>query len=170
MTERLDLSPDSPYLSTLLEETERDGRMPVVGAVIIDDQGRAFVHRRAPDRRLFPNCWDIAGGHGEPGETLNAALAREIFEETGWQMHAITDLIETFDWETEYGGIVTRRREFDFLVTVDGDLAHPRLEPGKATEFRWISLAEVGALKEHAPPGYAVHRIVKRGLELYRAR
>ncbi len=170
MTERPDLSPESPYLRTLQEEAERDGRLVVVGAVIVDEQGRAFVHRRAPDRRLFPNCWDIAGGHVEPGETLFTALSREIAEETGWRLRALTALTEIFDWETEYAGVVTRRREFDFLATVDGDLAHPRLEPGKATEFRWITLAEIDILNEHAPPGYAVYRIVKHGLERYRAR
>jgi 8-oxo-dGTP diphosphatase len=170
MAERPDLSPDSAYLRALQEEAERDGRRIVVGAVIVDSDGRAFVHRRAPDRRLFPNCWDIAGGHLEPGETIHAALAREIFEETGWRLRAITGLIEMFDWETEYAGVVTRRREFDFLANVDGDLSHPRLELGKATEFRWVSLAEIEILKEHAPPGYAVHRIVKHGLARYHTR
>ncbi len=166
MAEDSDLSPDSLYLRALQEGAERDGRLVVVGAVIIDGAGRAFTHRRAPDRRLFPNCWDIAGGHVEPGETLHAALAREVFEETGWRLRAILALIDTMDWETEHAGVVTRRREFDFVVTVDGDLSHPHLEPGKATEFRWITLEEIDTLRENrCPSDDAVVRIITRGLE-----
>jgi 8-oxo-dGTP pyrophosphatase MutT (NUDIX family) len=42
----------------------------VVSAVIQDSAGRVFVQRRSNDRRLFPGCWDLVGGHVEPGEDL----------------------------------------------------------------------------------------------------
>ncbi|MDM4721803.1 hypothetical protein QTQ03_20200 [Micromonospora sp. WMMA1363] len=38
------------------------------GAPIVDDDGRLFVRRRPPGRRLYSNCWDSVGGHLEPGE------------------------------------------------------------------------------------------------------
>jgi 8-oxo-dGTP pyrophosphatase MutT (NUDIX family) len=44
------------------------------------------VHRRSWDRRTFPGCWDIVGGHVEAGEDLLTALNREVEEETGWQL------------------------------------------------------------------------------------
>jgi 8-oxo-dGTP pyrophosphatase MutT (NUDIX family) len=31
-----------------------------------------------------------------------AALDREIYEETGWSLRRILDLLEVFDWETEH--------------------------------------------------------------------
>ena len=161
-----DWSPGSPRLRALQDEAERVGREAVVGAVIVNPRGQAFVQRRAPHRRLFPGCWDIAGGHVEAGETLYAALAREIGEETGWRLRAIVDLVGVFDWETEWAGRRTERREFDFLVAVDGDLARPRLEGEKVSEFRWLALHELDVLKENrAPADLAVYRIVKAGLE-----
>ncbi|MFF9581304.1 NUDIX hydrolase [Streptomyces achromogenes] len=45
-----------------------------VGAVVLDRDGRAFAQERGPRRRLFPDCWDIVGGHVEPGESLLDAL------------------------------------------------------------------------------------------------
>ena len=52
-----------------------------VGAVVLDDAGRLLLVRRrnAPGRGL----WSVPGGRVEPGETLAAAVAREVREETG---------------------------------------------------------------------------------------
>lgn len=58
----------------------------MVGALIRDSEGRVFVHRRFWERRLLPGCWDIVGGHVEAGECLEVALARQIFEETDWEL------------------------------------------------------------------------------------
>ena len=55
-----------------------EGKFCVVGALIRNAQGRVFVQKRAPDRRLFPSCWDVVGGHVEANEGLYDALAREI--------------------------------------------------------------------------------------------
>ena len=113
------------------------------GALILDAAGRIFVQLRSPDRRLFPGTWDIVGGHLEPGETTLDALRREIQEETGWQLAAILAELEPVTYTGEDG--LTRYEE-DFLVRVDGDLARPRLEVGKHTEYRWICQSDVPAL------------------------
>ena len=63
--------------------------MLVVGAVIVNEDDRAFVHRRGYDRALFPGAWDIPGGHVEPGESPIDALRREVQEETGWLPDAL---------------------------------------------------------------------------------
>lgn len=105
-----------------------------VGALVRDGQHRVFVHRRSADRRLLPGLWDIVGGHVEPGETAEVALAREVTEETGWRLRRIEAPIT--DWEWEYGGV--RRWERDYLVEVDGDLSAPRLEAGKHDAYAWV--------------------------------
>jgi RimJ/RimL family protein N-acetyltransferase len=106
----------------------------VVGAIIRDDRNRVYVHRRTASRRLLPGTWDIVGGHVEPGETREQALAREIEEETGWRLRRIEALVREWDWVID--GVT--RNETDYLVEVDGDLSAPRLEAGKQDASDWV--------------------------------
>ncbi|USQ89619.1 NUDIX hydrolase [Streptomyces phaeoluteigriseus] len=43
---------------------------------------------RSPQRRWYPDVWDLPGGHVEPGEFPGAALARELHEELGIEVAA----------------------------------------------------------------------------------
>jgi 8-oxo-dGTP diphosphatase len=138
------------HLRALQRQAEADGRRCVVGGLVRNDAGRVFVHRRGPNRTFLPNGWDVLGGHVEAGETLLEALAREIEEESGWRLIGTPQLIYTADWETNEDGRPNRRREFDFLVEVEGDLAHPRLEWPQHTEYRWIGSDELSLLDENA--------------------
>ena len=51
----------------------------VVGAVIIQD-GRIFAAKRGPGKSMA-GFWEFPGGKIEPGESPQAALARELKEE-----------------------------------------------------------------------------------------
>src|SRR4051812_5096736 len=90
------VTPDRSSLKTCvcrygLEMTGRPLRC--AGALIMNSDGRLFVQRRSPTRSLFPNAWDIVGGHLEAGETVIEALRREITEETGWRLtHIVAEL------------------------------------------------------------------------------
>ncbi len=52
--------------------------LPGVGGVVLDDEGRVLLGRRADDGR-----WTIITGMVEPGEEPAVALQRECEEETG---------------------------------------------------------------------------------------
>ncbi len=52
----------------------------VVGAALIDGQGRVLIQRR-PDGKQHGGLWEFPGGKVEPGETPEAALVRELAEE-----------------------------------------------------------------------------------------
>ncbi len=112
----------------------------------MDDDGRIFIQRRSPQRRLFPNVWDIVGGHLEPGEEVDDALRREVAEETGWSVSHVLGLVGEYRYTGDDG---LERLETDFLVRVDGDLTRPRLEQGKHTEFRWLAEEDLALLDEH---------------------
>ncbi|MEU4677110.1 NUDIX domain-containing protein [Micromonospora sp. NPDC023737] len=116
------------------------------GALIVDDDGRLFFQRRSPHRRLFPNCWDVVGGHLESGEDVEAALRREVTEETGWTVSHLLGPVGEYRYVGDDG---LARIEYDWLVRVEGDLTRPRLEVGKHTEFRWLAEEDVALLDEH---------------------
>lgn len=89
--------------------------IPCVGAVVFDDEGRLLLIQRAnaPGRGL----WSIPGGRVEAGETDEAALVREMREETGLEV-AIGREVGILVRELESGDRYVIR---DFLATVVGD-------------------------------------------------
>jgi 8-oxo-dGTP diphosphatase len=52
----------------------------VVAALIVQSQ-RILLGKRAEARKLYPNVWDMLGGHVEPGEEPERTLVRELQEE-----------------------------------------------------------------------------------------
>lgn len=139
------------------------GETWTVGAVILDRSGAAFAQRQSPGRRLFPDCWDLVGGHVEPGESLLDALAREIAEETGWRLRRVTHHLGTSVWTGDDGAGV--RHEADYVVEVDGDLANPALEWSKNSAYAWFAPTDLARLKENRAPGeYLVHDLVAAAL------
>ncbi len=114
----------------------------------MDDDGRIFFQMRSAARKLFPNTWDIVGGHLEPGETPEEAMRREVTEETGWTVSTVLATVGEMAYTGDDG---IDRTETDFLVRVDGDLAHPRLEEGKHTGFRWLGPDELDVLDINEP-------------------
>jgi 8-oxo-dGTP diphosphatase len=50
---------------------------------LLRDGNRLLLCHRSPQRRWYPDVWDLPGGHVEPGERPGAALAREVREELG---------------------------------------------------------------------------------------
>ncbi|MER6032220.1 NUDIX domain-containing protein [Streptomyces sp. NPDC001851] len=141
-----------------------DGQLWTVGAVILDQQGRAFAQKRSPDRRLFPDCWDIVGGHVESGETLLDTLVREVREETGWRLRRVRRLLGVTTWTGDDGDGL--RHEADYLVEVDGDLGHPALEWSKHTAYDWFGPEDLHRLKENRAPGeFLIHDLVAAALQ-----
>ncbi|HZH43444.1 MAG TPA: Nudix family hydrolase [Lysobacter sp.] len=64
----------------------------VVAAVIRDARGRILLARRTEGRDLA-GLWEFPGGKREPGESAEAALARELHEELGIDIEPGTPLI-----------------------------------------------------------------------------
>jgi 8-oxo-dGTP diphosphatase len=64
----------------------------VVAAVITDVRGRVLLARRTAGRDLA-GAWEFPGGKVDPGETAFQALDRELHEELGIRIDAVTPLI-----------------------------------------------------------------------------
>jgi 8-oxo-dGTP pyrophosphatase MutT (NUDIX family) len=54
----------------------------VVGALVCRS-GRVLLCHRTPSQEWFPGVWDLPGGHVQPSERAEDALARELDEELG---------------------------------------------------------------------------------------
>lgn len=144
---------ERPSLNDDLEDVHAravaDGYVCAVGAVIVDEDGRAFSPRRTSRGSSLPGLWDLVGGHVEPGESLLDALRREVFEETGWVVAGSPILVFASSWDAVCGGQPHRHREFDFQVRVTGDLTAPRLHPDEHDEFRWLAPDQLDLLDEN---------------------
>jgi 8-oxo-dGTP diphosphatase len=113
-----------------------------VGAVIWNERRELLLVRRCNPPRQ--NEWSLPGGRVEFGETLRAAIVREVREETGLEIEvlALIDVAELV-LDSDAGA------EDRHYVLVDFSA---RLVAGEATaasdaaEARWFSLAEIEAL------------------------
>ncbi len=109
---------------------------PGAGAVIIDD-GRMLLIRRA--RGAYVDHWAVPGGRQRRGETMRAAAAREVLEETGLIVEVgdpvwVGDILDEADPPAYHYTVV------DFFGTVvGGDLR----AGDDAAEARWVPVNEV---------------------------
>ena len=112
-----------------------------VGAVIIRD-GQVLLVKRG--REPAKGLWAVPGGAVEPGETLQAAAEREIFEESGVVIRAgepifVFDLIE----KDETGAL-----KFHYVI-VDLRAEYVSGEPvaaDDAADARWLKPRDLDSL------------------------
>lgn len=114
-----------------------------VGAVAFDAQGRLLLVKRAnpPAQGL----WSIPGGRVEPGESAEAAVVREVLEETGLVVRIVREVGTVFRDAPSGGRYVIR----DFLVEPE-----PRVEPVAGDDAAGVRFAAVGDLSaDELSPG-----------------
>jgi ADP-ribose pyrophosphatase YjhB (NUDIX family) len=130
-----------------------------VGAIIHDRVGRLLLVQRGrdPGRGL----WSIPGGRVEPGESEDAALRREVAEETGLTVH-VGRLAGRVHRPAPDGSVYDIG---DYVCEVLGD-ASP-VAGDDADDVRWVSAAEFDELPvvegmrevlaewDALPPGWA---------------
>lgn len=77
-------TPSSPAVPAGVVIGGEDPRPPVDVAVgvLIDGEGRFLLTSR-PEGKVWAGHWEFPGGKVEPGETVEAALRRELHEELG---------------------------------------------------------------------------------------
>ncbi len=66
----------------MIEKSNEKNVLHVVAAALVSENGRVLVQQR-PTGSSMEGLWEFPGGKVEPGETPEAALARELFEELG---------------------------------------------------------------------------------------
>lgn len=114
-------------------------RVQAVGAVVQDESGRLLLVLRG--REPSAGVWSIPGGKVEPGESLEAAVRREVLEETGLVVEVGAPL-----------GVVERPTGDGGIFEIHDFSARLLSEPGTAVAgddaeaVGWFTPAEVRAL------------------------
>jgi A/G-specific adenine glycosylase len=114
----------------------RQQRIEIVMACGIIRKGPLyFIQQRLPDD-IWGGLWEFPGGRLQEGETPIQAAAREVEEETGWQVADLTPFTTVVHYYTRY------------RVTLHGffcHLPHPAPEPRltAATQSAWVSLTQL---------------------------
>jgi len=110
-----------------------------VGAIITDSQGRLFLARRGIKAKNERGLWEFPGGSVELGETMAAALRREMREEFGIEI-TVGELLDVVDHilkdESQHWVSPT------YLCTITS--GEPRIqEPEKCAEIGWFSTDKI---------------------------
>jgi GMP synthase PP-ATPase subunit/8-oxo-dGTP pyrophosphatase MutT (NUDIX family) len=144
-----------------LENQKSHSNLNTVLAIIVNPKGQIFIQKRTQDRKYFANLWDISsGGVIESGETIKQALAREIKEETSWELEEIYDYCGIKEKKVENGMF----KCFCFAVRVKGDLDNPILEKDKVTESKWIDETSMDIIDSNIAGGYESAEFAKEFL------
>jgi len=102
-----------------------------VKVVVYDSEGRVLLLRRARTCAGNPGKWEFPGGKLEPGESFDAALVREVREETGLEIRLIGSF-ETCESETS-------GRKIIYLVMEGATDQTEVVLSEEHDEFRWLS-------------------------------
>jgi 8-oxo-dGTP diphosphatase len=136
-----------------------DRPVVAVGAVILDNDRVLLVKR---GQEPLKGAWSLPGGVVEIGETLDAALAREVLEETGLSVEVgdVVDVLDRVqidaDGRVEYHYVI-----IDYLCRPWTDrLAHG----SDAEDVRWMKIADLAG---HGVTAKAI-AVVQKALELSR--
>lgn len=135
------------------------GPVVSVGAVVLDGARVLLVRRGQPPLK---GRWSLPGGVVELGETLEAALAREVLEETGLIIDVgpvaeVLDRIErAADGRVEYHYVIV-----DYVCRVRGGSV---VCGSDAEDARWVEIADLAAFQ----PTRAVVAVIHKALALAR--
>ena len=139
-------------LQGLLREAADQGIERVVVAAVIRDGDRVLLLERSPGDYLG-GIFELPSGVVETGEMLDAALRREVAEETGFALIGIDRYLGCFDYSSG-GGRLTR--QFNFLVTAPGT---PAVTLTEHKSFAWVRVEELAGYPVSPEVGELLRRV-----------
>jgi 8-oxo-dGTP diphosphatase len=125
--------------------------MPEIVTAALVREGRVLLVHRSPNRHVYPDVWDLPGGHVEAGETELAALAREMHEELGVRI-TTGSVIHLCRLEIGRGEEPVR---FSAWIVEEWEGTPANVAPDEHDEIRWFGPEDLPPLA-HEPVGTAV--------------
>ncbi len=138
------LRPDNNFLGSFYM-LDRDGYRPNVGIILTNDHNQVFWGKRVKE-----HSWQFPQGGIKPGESPEAAMYRELHEETGLLPHHVKILGRTRDWlryevptnwiKREWRGSYRGQKQIWFLLRLTGRETDVSLRAMNQPEFdawRW---------------------------------
>jgi 8-oxo-dGTP diphosphatase len=119
-----------------------------VGGVLFRG-GKILLGKRASDRKLYPNVWDIIGGHCLPDEEPESTLARELQEEINITPKEFRRLGAFNELQPDLFG----EREYHVYIVTEWIGKGPTALGDEHSEIGWFSIEEAIRL-DLAHPGY----------------
>jgi 8-oxo-dGTP pyrophosphatase MutT (NUDIX family) len=110
--------------------------------VVVEHEGRYLLIHEASHGQT----WYLPAGLVEPGETLIEAAVRETQEEAGVLVRPTALIALDHGWSGSGASISTRLR-FALLATPVGSVAPKRVADEHSLESRWVTRAEIDALR-----------------------
>jgi len=127
-----------------------------VGAVIFDG-GRVLLVQRAQEP--LRGAWSLPGGAVEVADTLDAALAREVLEETGLSVEVgpVVDVLDRVQFDAD-GRVEYHYVIVDYLCRAfAGSAAHG----SDALGVRWVSIDDLAELRVSAKAIDVIHKALE---------
>lgn len=112
---------------------------------IINSKDQVLLQKRSPNKKLWPNMWDItAGGHVLKGEFGFEAIVRETKEELGIDLdkQEITFIGSAISSNIKSDIINNHFNEF-YIVNKDVDETKLKLQKEEVSEVKWIDKNEI---------------------------
>ena len=103
--------------------------------VILDKDGRCLLLRRSPQSKNNAGKWDLPGGKVDAGEAFDAALLREVREETGLEIE-LERLLGAAESETPTPRVV-------YLILVGRHAAGRVLLSPEHDDCAWVAREEL---------------------------
>jgi ADP-ribose pyrophosphatase YjhB (NUDIX family) len=128
-----------------------------VGALVVDGDRVLLIERGHPPAQ---GSWSIPGGRVEVGETLPAALRREILEECGLEI-SVGDVAIVLDRiaRAPDGAVLSHYLILDFWATPTGGTA---IAGTDAAALGWFTLPEIQALTTTTNLAYYIEEALRR--------